>query len=650
MARYEEVQSLEKVKAWLLFLICCLCGLAGAWVCLMLMAFSPLLQWAMDWVLYAVAYVLVYFRHIFVSPTPWSIVIAIALVLLLAVIGYAIYYYRPKKKDRRRGSKPQPDFYCCVLCFFLGILGNLLFVSKGKSISFMPVTLFVLAVGIAIQLIGTLREVYRKRNSGDYEYFEKNKKKVLVITTLMGMAMVWAFFALPSFFGKLNLWFVSQRDLLEYYAALLSLTFISISVMSMLSDRSVVIYWDNIAEVKLIKPVFASFAAFTYYSIGATIGAGIAAALGNAPAFIVFSLINIATLIILTLNMVDVYYDRESKKNRRVQELRDDWKDYLWVLDVQSGKTSDEDVSWEETQDKHVGYRHYEEKMLLLCQHINRARDEHDMVYLEEVYKLFVENLPCFDTPDGRRVARLLYTDCTAEMWPLAVRSIRDLLDRMEEDQPLTEDPFAEAARDYRWDQDSLLWQCLMDAGELAAWVRKADEDPLDNRELKEFMLLLIRRLVILYNDMVAHSNYPDVVRQEEPESERSVLKSLFVRRKKEEVSPEPSAEYKRLVAVWRYGHISVVTETEEKPDRTQICQVYDNSLGEEMSAAVLPARLLAVMTVVLRSMDEDSCHRLQMYLADLPLPNLMMAYENMYQPGSPEMALWQTYFPAEEK
>ena len=57
----------------------------------------------------------------------------------------------------------------------------------------------------------------------------------------------------------------------------------------------------------------------------------------------------------------------------------------------------------------------------------------------------------------------MLYANCTEEIWPLMIRSIRDLLDLMEKNDVRNEDLLAEAfsQEKYQWDQDALLWQRL---------------------------------------------------------------------------------------------------------------------------------------------------------------------------------------------
>ena len=646
----DEISRLEKVRFWIFTLLVSMALSAGAWLG------SNFPKWLNETpvILDSIRVILDNIRYnvlfLFRANRTFAIIITVVLVVALGVGIWVCSPCLPKRKKKEIRVQNWTDPLMIVGVFLLAIILRQVATMFNKFTWLAQLVVGVFSLYIAYIAWQAAGDISDNRNSEDFDYFEKNKKTVLAKATGLGLALIGPPLWLPGYWGIDLTWSVPVKDLLEYYAALLSLTFISISVMSMLSDRSVVIYWDNIAEGKLIKPIFSSFAAYTYYSIGATIGAGISAVTGNGSAFAVFFLINMFTIIMLTINMVDVYYDREGKKANRVMELQEDLEDYLWLNDEQDDT---EDLTDDEFRGKCIGARHYEQKMLLLCQHISRARDEHDMVYLEEVYKLFVENIRCFDTPDGRRVAQMLYTESTNETWPLVMHSIRDMLDQIEALQPKEEDPLCKGfdRSRYGWDQDAILWQCLARTELLPQWIREADQDFLDKQELKEFMHLMIRRLVALYNDMVAHSNYPDVVKPTKKVQKKAAVQIRFRSvKKQEEATVRSAAEYKRLETQLRGGCIHIRDEEDNMPDKVEIREVYKNSLGMEMTNSTLPERLLTVMTLMLQNMDDASCCALKVFLADMPLPGEMMKQEKMYAQGSPEDALWQKYFPRGEK
>lgn len=245
-------------------------------------------------------------------------------------------------------------------------------------------------------------------------------KVVLLAATAIGLTL-WV----PGMWG-LSLPTVSlSGDLLDYHIGQLSLTFVTISVMSVLSDKSVIIYWENIAEAKLLKPVFGSFASCTAYSISCAVGAGISVLLGNALAFLVFLVLNVVSLILLTLTMVDVYFNREQKKQR---------------LETQLLKSSSDDRT---------------KMMYQLQQHLYQAIESHDLLFVREVAELYGGYLPCFDSPEGRKVKALLDSsdmDIPSHM----VKGIRHRAAQMKRKRE-----WINALETNAWREDGALWNLL---------------------------------------------------------------------------------------------------------------------------------------------------------------------------------------------
>lgn len=106
--------------------------------------------------------------------------------------------------------------------------------------------------------------------------------------------------------------------MIDFYLAQLSLTFITITVTSSLSDNGNIIYWENIAEKKLIAPTWTCFLAYTCYSFITILYTTVALFFDghNALPFFAFFGINVIALFLLTINMVDVYYNRQEKKEK----------------------------------------------------------------------------------------------------------------------------------------------------------------------------------------------------------------------------------------------------------------------------------------------------------------------------------------------
>ena len=153
----------------------------------------------------------------------------------------------------------------------------------------------------------------------------KKDSKLLKVASVSLVVGALLYRAVRAIFGtSLGAYFTdlfsdSLRDqMINLYIAQLSLTFITITVTGSLSDNSNIIYWENIAEKKLIAPTWTCFLAYTSYSFVTIVFSTIAIFLDgfNAPAFFLFFFLDVLFLRLLTLNMVDVYYNREEKKEK----------------------------------------------------------------------------------------------------------------------------------------------------------------------------------------------------------------------------------------------------------------------------------------------------------------------------------------------
>ena len=598
--------------------------------------------------------------------------------ILAVIIAIAVIVLCSKFRPKKRKSAPikwqltleemQVQLYLLVtiLCAVMAYQDP----ESAKWCSFMLCILTVFTVG---QLVMVLKDIDNERNSIDHDYFERCKKSVLFKATGLGLALVGFVLWIPDFWGFTLPQILENADLLDYYIALLSLTFISISVMSVLSDRSVVIYWENIAESKLIKPVFISFAAYTFYSVGAAIGAGISVVLDNHTAFIIFCALNIITMVLLTFTMVDVYYDRESKKVKHIRDLKEDLDDYLWVRkneDMADGSPEEKEASNADAKNKKmsqmairgkkIGHRRYEDKMLGLCQHISRANDEHDLLYLQEVYEMYPQHLRCFDTLAGKPVVSKLFADCPAESWQLVTKSIRSSLTVMEQEQKKQEaqaiaakampkevkktlvarlmdffagtpeqqkpldviTPFEGATHwdQYRWDQDHLLWIALNNSPYFRQWLQEHGRSHMDGEELRDFILLIARRLVVLYNDMVTHCN---VVW---------------------------GGNYDHLTASLKNQAIQIQTTKGDKPSPEQIHRVYEETSGLITVESCFAIKLMQTIAVMLDNLAPAGIEALEQNLL-----NFSLLSEFTFQLNAPEFTQaqidqWKKSFPIPKK
>lgn len=333
-------------------------------------------------------------------------------------------------------------------------------------------------------------------------------------------------------------------------------------------------------------------------------------------------------MILLTYTMVDVYYDRASKKVKREKELQMDAEDYRWVREDESlsgeektahhiNQETNEEYTEREIEDKWVGYERYVEKMLLLCQNIHRANDEHDLIYLQEVHELYQKNLNCFNTPEGKRVVYMLFSECTAQSWSLMIGSLRAHIDEMAKSQSYDKDPFVGRFWDAGnvWNQDEQLWVALAESDYFKKWLRSVSKDLMDTCELQEFMLLLVRRMVVLYNDMVAHYN---------------------------QQSSKEKCEYLKVLDG---NTITVTAKQGGIPKKEQVADVFNGAFGEVLVETTFAARIMRVLYVILENLDDNVKSDI-LYIFDyFPFPKQFTPFMQMLGFSDEEIKFWETFF-----
>lgn len=107
----------------------------------------------------------------------------------------------------------------------------------------------------------------------------------------------------------------SFQTMTDYFFTQLSLTFISISVMSVLSDKSVTVLWENMVNRNLVYPKWTCFFSYTIYSF-ATVGLSIMAMIFRMPLLLLFCFFaDVFILAMLTFSMIDVYFNLTEKKH-----------------------------------------------------------------------------------------------------------------------------------------------------------------------------------------------------------------------------------------------------------------------------------------------------------------------------------------------
>ena len=170
----------------------------------------------------------------------------------------------------------------------------------------------------------------------------------------------------------------SRSVLWSLLSAQLSLTFISISVLSILSDKDHVIYWKDLVEERLLSPRFCCFAAFTYYSETAAVISCIAV-FGNCSSLFFFSfVVNLIVLILLTDSILDVYFSKEKHCRKMKKELRE-----AYEAAFKAPYKSRNDA-------------HYNKIMEEFSIQIQRHRE--DAQYMRQAFELIYNNIELFDT------------------------------------------------------------------------------------------------------------------------------------------------------------------------------------------------------------------------------------------------------------
>jgi hypothetical protein len=109
----------------------------------------------------------------------------------------------------------------------------------------------------------------------------------------------------------------------DIYFAQMSLTFITVSVISVLSDRSRHLYWKDLVQVRLIEPIRSCFYAYTYYAFSTLVFSTVALLL-NEPILVMLSFLSDACILSrLTYSIINVFCDRNSQKAKAVKEFNE---------------------------------------------------------------------------------------------------------------------------------------------------------------------------------------------------------------------------------------------------------------------------------------------------------------------------------------
>ena len=201
------------------------------------------------------------------------------------------------------------------------------------------------------------------------------------------------------------------ENIWSLWAAQLSLTFLSISVLSILSDKYHVIYWKDLVEERLLSPRFCCFAAYTYYSIAAAMVAFAGVITDCAGLFIASFVINVIVLILLTDSILDVYFSKEKHKKRMRKQLQAAYKQAFQV------------------DDRARSRENYDKIMDNFTTQIQRQKT--DAQYMAEVFELIYNNIALFDT-DNPAVQEVMYSHFDIQYGALDLRPFEKVVETAE--------------------------------------------------------------------------------------------------------------------------------------------------------------------------------------------------------------------------
>ena len=107
---------------------------------------------------------------------------------------------------------------------------------------------------------------------------------------------------------------IFDNKMVEFFLGQLSLTFITVSVLSILSDNKKVIYWSCIVEDRLIRPKFRNFYSFCAYGFVLLLFSFVAMVTGNYALLGIYFVMSMLIMVFLSLNMVDIYRNDSAKR------------------------------------------------------------------------------------------------------------------------------------------------------------------------------------------------------------------------------------------------------------------------------------------------------------------------------------------------
>lgn len=153
----------------------------------------------------------------------------------------------------------------------------------------------------------------------------KDVKFVLMLYFIIGISVIGLFcFLLNSILGnKINFFFeMLEGNGFNYLATLsiqVSVSFIVVSVVTVLSQKNCIIYWQDIMSYKLIDPLLTNFNALASYVFADLLLSIFFVVIDSKMVYICF-FVTVLLIMLLSLKMMEVYFSREKIKNQMANQ------------------------------------------------------------------------------------------------------------------------------------------------------------------------------------------------------------------------------------------------------------------------------------------------------------------------------------------
>ena len=304
--------------------------------------------------------------------------------------------------------------------------------------------------------------------------------------------------------------------------------------------------------------------------------------------------------------MIDVYFGKEkTKKNLRERLIRDKY----YFRKKRSGKPL---TIYQQTRAKD-----YEKAIRGLCQNIYHAQAVSDLTLLNDIYELYFTVTTAFYSKPGPQVPHTIVATLSDQTFPTFYANLDSFVRDMPRQKRGTPVLFREDVLtiDYYWDMDKDLWAALCQSHYLTQWIDRQNTSTEDGWALMEWLFVIKRRLVQLYNDMV---------------TERA-----------EAMNWDP-ADY--LLAMDEEGAVTLQA-SDACPTLAQAEAVFTAGFGDLVVERSFAANLVRTLLQLLRR--EEAAEGIAEHMKDLPIMGLLTASSDTMGLSKEDRLLLVHYFPA---